>query len=212
MAQRSAEVLRAVLEKGDVSYRVEAAAAEALGQTRTEGSVDFLVKQIERPSWMNFVQRGIFSGLGATGEDRVVDIMAGYLNNAENYPMLRRAAGAGLAALGRNQHLYSEEARQRAATALCNAVEHDSWAPARMISALALQALGEKRAIGVLEQVAASELDSGAQRYMRVAAHVLRSGDKSDEQFKQLRKDLDEVREENRKLREQLGALEARVK
>jgi aminopeptidase N len=47
---------------------------------------------------------------------------------------------------------------------------------------------------------------------MRVAAHVLRTGDKSDEQLKQLRQDLDEVREENRKLKEQLGALEARVK
>lgn len=47
---------------------------------------------------------------------------------------------------------------------------------------------------------------------MRVAAHVLRSGDKSDEQLKQLRSDLDQVREENRKLKEQLGAIEARLK
>jgi hypothetical protein len=40
----------------------------------------------------------------------------------------------------------------------------------------------------------------------------LRTGDKADEQLKELRNDLDKVREENRKLKEQLGTLEARIK
>ena len=47
---------------------------------------------------------------------------------------------------------------------------------------------------------------------MRLAAHVLRIGDKTDDQLKQLRSDLDQVREENRKLHDQLGAIEARMK
>jgi aminopeptidase N len=46
---------------------------------------------------------------------------------------------------------------------------------------------------------------------MRVAAHTLRTSDKSDEQYKNLRKDLDEMREENRSLREKLAAIEARL-
>jgi aminopeptidase N len=72
--------------------------------------------------------------------------------------------------------------------------------------------LGEKRAINVLERIARHELDSTTQRDMRLAAYTLRTGDKTDEQLKQLRKDLDQVREENRKQKEQLEALEARVK
>jgi len=212
LAQRAAQSLRALLEQGDISYRVEAAAAESLGKTRTSGSVDALAKLIERPSWMNVVQRGIFNGLAATGEDRVVDIIAGYLNDASNYPTLRRAAAGGFVGVGRNRHLYSEEARQRAVTSLLSAVEHDTWTPVRSVSAMALMALSEKRAIDVLERVASQELDSGAQRQMRAAAHVLRSGDKSEEQLRQLRQDLDEIREENRKLKEHLGSLEARVK
>jgi aminopeptidase N len=212
LAQRSAMALRSLLEAGDVSYRVESTAAEALGRTHSEGSVDLLVKLIERPSWTNFVQAGIFRGLGATGDDRVVDIIAGHLDNASNHPTLRRAAAGGLMAVGNNRHLYSEEARQRAVTALSNAVEHDSWGPARSMAASALGALGEKRAIAVLEHTAIPELDDGVKRVMRVAAFTLQSSDKSDEQLKQVRKDLDELREENRKLKEQLGALEARVK
>jgi aminopeptidase N len=211
-ARRSADALRAVLERGDVSYRVEQAAAASLGKTRSEGAVDFLTGLIDRPTWMYFLQRGIFSGLAATGEDRVVDTMSGYLDNAGNYPLLRRAAAMGLGGVGRKAYLYSEEARQRAVTALSHAVEHDSWSPTRSAAALALMALGEKRAIGVLDSVASQELDAGAQRQERAAAHTLRSGDKSDEQLKELRKNLDEVREDNRKLREQVDALEARVK
>ena len=77
---------------------------------------------------------------------------------------------------------------------------------------VALQTLGEKRAIAALDRAASQDLDSLWQRRLRVAAQALRSGDKTDDTLKQLRKDLDEVREENRKLKEQLGGLEARIK
>ncbi|MBE3558261.1 MAG: HEAT repeat domain-containing protein [Ktedonobacteraceae bacterium] len=212
LARRSADALRAVLEKGDISYQVEAAAAEALGKTRTEGVVDFLTGLLERPSWMDFVQSGIFRGLGATGEDRIVDIIAGYLDNNRYHPTLRRGAVLGLRSAGNERHLYSEQARQRAVTALSEIVAHDTWEPVRAAAARALMALGERRPADLLERLASEELESGVQRVMRLAAHTLRQSDKSEEQIKQLRKDLDEVREENRKLREQLNALEARVK
>ena len=220
LANRSAQALGALFEKGDVSYLVESAAAESLGKTRTAGSVDRLLILMDRPSWMNFVQRGILRGLAASGEDRVIDYIAGYLGETRavdgrreaNHPTLRAAAANSLETLGQNRHLYSEDARQRAVTALGDAIEHDSWEPVRGVSALALMFLGEKRAVGVLERVASHELESWPQRVMRLSAHALRTGDKSDEQLKQLRKDLDQVREENRKLKDQLGALEARVK
>ena len=80
------------------------------------------------------------------------------------------------------------------------------------MSARALASLGEKRAVNVLDRVARNELESRVQREMRVAAHALRTANKTDEQLKQLRKDLDQVREENRKQKEQLASLEARVK
>ncbi|HEX4204672.1 MAG TPA: M1 family aminopeptidase [Ktedonobacteraceae bacterium] len=212
MAQRSAQALRSVLEAGDISYSVETAAAEALGQTRGGQNVDFLVKLLERPSWMNTVQRGIFSGLAATGEDRVADIIAAYVHDTNNHPTLRRAAIIGLRGIGNNRTLYSEEARQRAVDAAIAALEHDHWGPARSTAAYALQALGEKRAIPVLEQTAVDELDDGVKRVKRLSAFTLQNSDKSEEQLKQLRKDLDEVREENRQLKEQLQALEARIK
>ncbi|GCE25954.1 aminopeptidase [Dictyobacter alpinus] len=212
LAQRSAEALRTLLSQGDVSYLVEANAAEALGHTRTEGSVDFLISRLDQPSWTNFVQRGIFRGLGFTGEDRVIDLMAEYARNPESHPTLRRAALIGLSVVGQQHTLYSEAAQQRAVTALLNTVEHDTWGPCRAVASTALAAFGDKRAISTLRNVAETELDSGVQRNLLVSVQTLSSGDKDQEQLKQLRSDLDEIREENRKLREQLGALEARFK
>ncbi len=211
LAQRSAQALRAILENGDASYRVESAVASALGKTRVEGSVEFLANRAEQPSWMSIVQRGIFGGLGASGDNRVVDILATYLRNPRSYPTLRVAAANGLWTVGRNRIEYNEDARQRAVTALIDAVEYDTWAPARTVSAMALASFNDKRAIEPLERVASRELDSSAQRQMRLSAYALRSSNKDDEQFKGLRKDLDEMREENRKLKEQLTALVARI-
>jgi aminopeptidase N len=212
LARKSAQVLQQVLEAGDISYRVEYAAAEALGKTRVAGCVDLLEKLIERPSWLSYVQRGIFSGMAATSEDRVVAIMTSHLLHMSNHPTLRRAAAVGLSQVGRYRHLYSREARQLAVTTLCVAIEHDSWGPTRSAAAQALMSLREKRAIDVLERQAAQELHSGVQRNMRMAAHVLRTTDENEEQVRQLRKDLDELREENRKLKVQLNELEARIK
>src|SRR5436305_393985 len=56
LAERSAQALWALLERGDISYRVESTAAHSLGKTRTAGSVEHLEKLIERPSWINLVQ------------------------------------------------------------------------------------------------------------------------------------------------------------
>jgi len=211
LAQRSAQALRAVLEHSDASYRVESAAAAALGNTRVEGSVEFLAHKSEQPSWMSVVQRGIFAGLGASGDNRVVDIIAAYVRNPSNYLTLRLAAVNGLWAVGRNRIEYSEDARQQAVTALIDAVEHDTWAPVRGVSAMALASFNDKRAIEPLERVASRELESAPRRQMRLSAYALRSSNKDDEQFKELRKDLDEMREENRKLKEHLTALEARI-
>jgi aminopeptidase N len=82
----------------------------------------------------------------------------------------------------------------------------------RAISTGALETFGEKRAVAALERAASREPDVSVQRRMRTAAKKLNAGDKTDDQLKQLRQDLDQIREENRKLKEQIGSLEAKIK
>lgn len=211
-AERSAQALRALLEQGDISYRVEAAAATSLGKTHTSGNSDLLIQLLERPTWNDTVQGGIFRGLGASGEERVVDFIASNLGNTQRRPTFRMAAASGMAAVAENQYLYSKEARQRAVTALCHSVEHDTWYVVKAFATRALQEFGDTRAIPALERAASHETEAVLRRIMLQAARKLRGSDKTDEQLKQLREDLDQVREENRKLKEQLNSLEAKIK
>lgn len=210
LAARSAQALTALLEQGDISYLVESAAAEALGKTRTPGNIELLEKILQRPTWNATVERGALAGLALTGEDRVVELLSSWLADM-HHPMQRLAAASALETLGKNRYLYSEAACQRAITALCHAVEHDSWQRVRAASALALMPFGDKRAIAPLERAVSREVESRAERNMRTAIFVLHSSGNSDEQLKNLRQDLDRLREENRKLQAQLSALEARV-
>src|SRR5207248_7080368 len=90
-AQRSAHALSALLEQGDISYLVEAAAAEALGKTRTAGCSELLEKLLQRPTWNATVERGAFKGLALSGEEHVVEILTSYLTDTHRHPMLRLA-------------------------------------------------------------------------------------------------------------------------
>ncbi len=211
LAQRSAQALNTLLEQGDTSYLVEAAAAEALGKTRTSGNVELLEKLLSRPTWNATVEKGILTGLALSGEDRVVDLLSSWLVGTHRHPTERLAAASAMEAMGKHRYLYSETACQRAITALCMAVEHDSWPRVRAVAALALMPFGDKRAIEPLERAASHEIESRSKRNMRIAVMALRSGGSSDEQLKELRQNLDRLREENRKLQEQLSALEARI-
>jgi aminopeptidase N len=211
LAERSAQALRTLLEQGDSSYLVESAAAEALGKTRTPGTIEFLEQLLPHPTWNATVERGILAGLAYTGEDSVVELVSSWLTDTHRHPTQRLAAASALETVGRNRYLYSEAACQRAITALCIAVEHDSWQRVRAVSALALMPFGDKRAIAPLERATSREVESRAERNMRTAISALRSGGTSDEQLKDLRQNLDRLREENRKLQAQLSALEARI-
>src|SRR5579885_2520064 len=211
LAQRSAQALSTLLQKGDTSYLVETAAAEALGKTRTPGSVELLEKLLSRPTWNATVEKGILTGLALSGEDRIVEILSSWLADTHRRPTERLAAASAIEVMGKHRYLYSETACQRAITALCMAVEHDNWPRVRAVAALALMPFGDKRAIAPLERAVSHELESRGERNMRTAIMALRSGGSSDEQLKELRQNLDRLREENRKLQEQLSALEARI-
>src|SRR5436190_1040895 len=110
---------------------------------------------------MSYVQRGIFRGLGQSGEESAIGILVSYLSNSHNTVYLRLGAAVGLLQVGNHVHLYSEAARQRAVNALCEAVQHDTWEPTRAACARALAAFGDKRALSALERATKVELDDG---------------------------------------------------
>jgi aminopeptidase N len=210
LAGRAAKALAALLQKGDPSYFVEAAAAEALGKTRTPGAYEQLVALLDRPSWNETVRAGVFAGLGELGEARAAELAAAWMLDRKRPMDVRQAAAGGLAALARTHRLGEGEARTKAIDAACAALD-DPWEMVAFIALGAITAFGDPRVIPDVQRFVDRHVDSRGVRSGRETLRALRRGHSRDEETRQLRSDLDETREEGRKLRERLVALEART-
>ncbi|MGZ6364240.1 MAG: M1 family aminopeptidase, partial [Ktedonobacterales bacterium] len=215
LAERAAATLRALVERGEPSYYVEAQAATSLGKTRTPGAFEALVAKVETPSWNEIIRGGVFAGLGELGEARVVDVLASYVVDRTKPIDARAAAANGLRVLAATKRVDAGEARTKAVEALIAALgdfraERPEGTLA-MNASRALAAWGDQRAIAALEQVVSSSVAQRAVRTAREAIRTLQRGAGAGDEVRTLRQDLDTLREENRSLKERLTHLEARV-
>ncbi len=209
LAGRAAAALTDLLAKGEPSYYVTAAAALALGKTRAPGAFETLLKYVETPSWIEIIRGGVFNGLGELGDVRAVEILADWATNASKPADARAAAAAGLRTLGATKRVDQPEARTRAVEALIAALS-DPWEMTLRWACEATVTWGDARAIPALQRLASSSPDERTVRMARVAIRAIQSGDAREETHL-LRTDLDTLREDNRKLRERLDALEAQA-
>ncbi len=210
LAERAAAALRAVLESDERSYHVVAAAAAALGRTRTPGAFETLMRHVDDQSWLEQVREGVFVGLGESGDLRAVQALSAWVADLAKLMDARAAAAHGLWALARTKLVTDEGARTRAVEALIIALD-DPWEWSLRYAISALRAWGDARAIPGLRRVIERNPDERVIRSARVAISALERGDNSREELRRLRGDLDELRGENRALRERLDAMEARL-
>jgi aminopeptidase N len=210
LAERAAEALSDLLERGEPSYFVEEAAATALGKTRTPRAFDRLIATLDRPSWNETIRAGVFRGLGELAEPRVVPVIAQWMLDRGQPISVRQAAAAGLRTLAATRRLPPGEAHTVAVEAAIAALS-DPWQYVQYAALDALEDFGDERAIPAVQGLAERALDTWVVRSARETLAALRRGRSRDEAARRLRSDLDELREESRKLREQIAALDARL-
>ena len=210
LADRAATALTRILTEGDPSYYVEAAAASALGKTRTAAAFDTLVAKMQTPSWNEIIRQGVCAGLGELGDPRSVGVLAAWLTDRTKPMDARQGAANGLRVLATTRRIDPGEAQTTAVEALIFALD-DPWELVVFNAIAALAEWGDTRAIEPLERLVGRAVDERTVRRAREAALKLRRGRSSSEEARQLRNDLDSLREENRKLVDRLQALEARV-
>ena len=209
LAERAARALTDLLAKGEPSYFVTAAAANALGKTRAPGAFETLLKYVDTPSWNETIRGGVFSGMGELGDVRAVETLATWASDRTKPMDARAAAASGLRVLGETKRVDQPEARTRAVEAIIATIG-DPWEMAARAACSAAAAWGDARAIPEMQRLASSSPDERIVRSAREAIAAIQRGDTVREETRQLRVDLDTLREENRKLRERLDALEAR--
>jgi aminopeptidase N len=213
-AERVAAKLRDILTKGDPSYMVEYEAAISLGRTRTNGAFATLKESVNRSSWLYIVAAGVLQGIGELGSDEAAYFLADWIVD-RTHPMLTRAnriggAASGIIALINTKRIAKDSPAHLAIRDALYVALEDPWISVRLRAAMALRLLGDSTAIPALEQALSRELDSFPRRQIRLALHALRKGKNVPEEVRQVRHDLEDLREENRKLRERLALIEAK--
>ena len=202
----AAAALEDIIRKGDPSYYVEAAAALALGQTRSKRAFKVLTDvAMKKVSFNDVIRANALTGLPELKDARALPIAVEWTRRGKSNPV-RGVATATLGKLGQIDDPTKDRAYDRLIELL-----RDEWLRVRLNAIAALVELKETKAIGELERTVIRELDGRVIRAAREAIVRLRQGADKGEEIKKLRDDLDRVLEENRGLRDRLDKLEAKV-
>ncbi|GAB4302975.1 MAG: M1 family metallopeptidase [Oscillatoriaceae cyanobacterium] len=212
----SYKALKPIVEKGDASYQVEAAAAKAIGaivagnleEKPKESQVIKQLKSVlkERSGWNEVVRSGAISGLAQLKTSaEALDIILEY--TAPGVPQaLRLAAIRALGAVSTGQTPTNLEVIFDRLSEL----SRETFFLTQVAVVAALEQMENLKAIDILQSLADQTPDGRVRRIAEEAITKVRKKAGADESINQLRKDLDKLKKENQELRSRLETLEAK--
>ncbi len=215
--EASYKVLKPLVETGDPSYYVEAAAVTAIGEMAagnteekpTEEKAIKLLKSVlkERSGWNEVVRCGAISGLSQmkTSEE-ALNLILKY--TAVGIPQsLRLAAIRALGTISTGQNPINLE---RVLQQLQDIAKEDLFLTQMSVLA-ALGMMETPKAIGVLNDLAESTLDGRVRRRAEEAVQKVQKNLGSEKALKQVRDELEKLKKQNQDLKSRLETLEAQA-
>ncbi|PZO11358.1 MAG: aminopeptidase [Leptolyngbya foveolarum] len=214
----SYKALKAVAEKGDESYYVEAAAVRSLGKIGTatidgknrEKKVLKLLDKVlqERAGWNEVVRSGAISGLSQfKASEAALDLLLPYTEPGISQP-LRLAAIRALGSISTGQE-------KQALTRILDRLEslsRENFFLTQVATVGALSQMEERGAVKILKRMATHSPDGRVKRRADEAAQKVQKKLGSDQAIVDLRQSLDEVKQVNKELKSRLESLEAKAK
>ena len=214
----SYKALKSIVEKGDSSYYVEAAAASAIGgiagvNGEDKPSNEQVIKELksvlkERQGWNEVVRSGAIAGLAQmkTSED-ALNLILKY--TAAGTPQALRLAA--IRAIGTISSGQSNTNLERILQCL-GELSKETFFLTQVSVSVALGQVENRKAIGILKALANQTPDGRVRRIAEESIQKVQKNVGSDEAVKQLREELDQVKKENQELRSRLENLEAKSK
>lgn len=204
--ERAAQALAGIIEQGDVSYYVEAAATAAIGKTRSQLAFGALERALAKDSQNDVIRINAFDGLGQLRDERGVQLAIDW----SRYGRPANVRGAACATLGQLGQVVPEHRKDEIIDHLITLID-DPWLRTQLSAINALAELKASKALPALDRATQSALDGRVSRSARIAAKRIReSGDKGED-VKKLREEVDKLTDENRGLKDRLDAIEARL-
>ena len=216
--QASYKALKPIVENGDASYYVEASACVAVGKIAelttgekpTKEKVIKLLKNVleTKAGWNEVVRSGAIAGLSQmkTSED-VLDIILKYTALGTPQP-LRLSAIRALGSIASGQ---TKDQVERILQQL-DTLAHETFFLTQISVLMALSQIAHRRAIAILQNLAEQTADGRVSQRAEEAIKTVQKQIGSDEAIKQLRQELDQLKQQNQELRSRLENLEAKAK
>lgn len=211
----SYETVKEVAEKGDASYYVEASSLRSLGGMvsgtlkEKEGEVIQLLKQVlqERSGWNEVVRSGAMGGLSQMKtSSQAVDAIWEYAQPGVPQS-LRLAAIGSLGAVSTGQ----TQAQTESILEQLDALSGETFFLTQVSVVSALKQMQTPKAISVLRSLYEQTSDGRVRRLAQEGIEKVQENLGSDKAVKQLREELDEIKQENTELKSRLAKLEAQV-
>ncbi len=204
--EAAASACLGVLE-GDKTWLVEAEAAKSLGRTRSPRAFAALEKTLaSRESWNDVIRAHAAEGFSALRDPRAIPLLRTW--SAPGKDMGTRAACA--RAIGALADTGGEATRKDALDAL-SALLRDHELRVRIAAVAGLETIGDSRVLGALDEAAVRDVDDRVRRLARESGARIREATDGGTKVARLREDLDQARDESRKLKDRLERLEAIV-
>jgi len=191
------------IARRDSSWFVESEANRSLGKLRLPEAFDAIVANINRDSFQQVVRVGCLDGLAELRDDRAFDVIV----RCARYGEPVRARPFALAALARLADAI--DGRRKWAGEALEAYLRDPDLRVRLGAANALKALKDPSFASALDGMAARELDGRGIRVAREAAAALRKGATPPDELRRLREQIEQLRDENSRLRGRIEKLES---
>ncbi len=205
--ERAAEALEEVLDNGDESYYAEAAAAAAIGKTRSTRAFAALERALRKDSMNDVIRGSAFNGFAELKDERAVEIAMDW----SRYGRPGSVRGAAISALGKLGGVVSDARKAEIVDHLIPLLD-DRWFRAQQAAIGALDDLKDARAVPQLDRLARGALDGRVVRLAREAGGRIRRGQDKGEEVKKLREEVDKLADENKALRDRLDKIEASMK
>jgi aminopeptidase N len=202
---RAAAALKALLEKGDPSYFVEAAAPSSYARLRQPQTPALLLPWLAKPSYGDTLRTAALAGLGEAHDLEALDVLLSWSRRGK--PIRPRAAALrALTELARHAG-PSDDQRKKIVTALVDGLESDS-ARLRMSAIQALRDLGPaaRAAQSALEAAAERDVDERVRAAARQALAALQPP--APAELNKLRDEVERLKKEQEELRGRLEKYE----
>ncbi len=214
----SYKAVKKLLKNGDPSYYVEAAASRALGsiasvnladKPKEEKVIKLLQSVLEsRAGWNEVVRSGAIGGLAALKtSEAALNVLLEYTKLGTPQP-LRLAT---IRALGKISVGQSPMNLERILEKLAELAK-ETFFLTQVAVVMALGQMETRKAMGILRSLADQTADGRVRRYAEEEISKVQKNVGTDKALRQMREELDQLKQQNQELKSRLEGLEAKSK